>query len=59
LFVVGGPGGQSAVIAEQQRRDAHPWEALGNGMTVDDNEFIGSTDDYVGVADRLWRHVTV
>lgn len=58
LFVVGGPGGQSAVIAEQQRSNAHPWEALGNGMTVDDNEFIGSTDDYVGVADRLWRHVT-
>lgn len=53
-FLVGEPGGQAAVIAERLT-ESGAWDDLGNGFSPDENQSLAWSDDYVGVADRLWK----
>jgi hypothetical protein len=55
VVVVGAPGGQAATIAERYRSSPDGWKPLVNNLPDDLNEWVATTDDYVGVADLLWR----
>jgi SLOG cluster2/TIR domain len=55
VFVVGAPGGHAARIAERYRSSPDGWRPLANNLSNGLNEWVATTDDYVGIADLMWR----
>lgn len=52
VFLLGAAGGQASVLAMDAR--ASGWSDLGNGLTAAANEEIVTSEDYEGIARRIW-----
>lgn len=52
VFLIGGPGGQAAVLAS--RAEASGWASVPNGLSPAQNRFLASSDRYEEIARLIW-----
>lgn len=58
-FVLGATGGQAGVIADRARRENPPYASLGNPLSVDENEYVATTDDYGRAVRIIWDAMAI
>lgn len=55
VFLFGATGGQAALMAAEARAHVPSFANLGNSLSVEDNEFVTTTDDYTTATEMVWN----
>jgi hypothetical protein len=58
VYLLGAPGGQTALLAARAAEETPPWSRLGNRLDTPANEMLSTSEDYEHAARLIWNATT-